>query len=116
MIIDKRQMKAFSSEAANRFESRQIAHLRARFPQQTAGAADAQIRQFVREGRARAEKRGVDAEDDIERFLEFRVIHGLEYDERCDWANRIFTIDGVSGTKKMDWIDDHDQFVLNRPL
>lgn len=114
MNIRPDQMTQMADAMQHSSVKRMIAHLRATFPEATRSKTEAEMRSFVQSGISRAAPYDVKAEADVQRFLEYMMMYGPEFDTHHDWARKILTTQGVSGKKKMDWIDDYDQFVLNR--
>ena len=114
VIVRQEQIDRMGESMQRGFEIRMIAHLRATFPQPTRQQTDDQMTAFVRLGSNRSRPYGITAEGDVQRYLEYMVMYGPEFDTSCAWASEILNTEGISGTKKMDWIDDYDQFVLNR--
>lgn len=57
---------------------------------------------------------GIVTQSDVTRFVEYTVIYGPGFDSKEPWATRILLAAGLSGAEKMDGIDDHDQFEMNR--
>lgn len=113
MIIRDSQIAALRASLEASFEQRMVISLRRKFVAFAADRSDQEIREFVNSGRARAATYGIDTEIDVEHFIEYAVIHGERFD-LLPWAQKILTTDGVDGSKKTDWIDEYDQFVLNR--
>jgi len=114
MQIRKAQMQALSEYMLDRFEDRMVAHLRSRFPEQTQKMQEPDLRAFIRDGIDRARTYGVTKEFDVRRYLECMVTFGAEFDTepQTSWAGDILRSEGLTGTGKMDWIDDHATFAL----
>jgi hypothetical protein len=98
------------------FEKRTLSHLRSTFPDLTAGRVDEEILRFVRLGVDRSASYGIVIERDVERFIEYMVLYGPRFDAdpRYAWAAKLLSAQALSGTAKMDRIDNYDQFVLGR--
>lgn len=99
-------MEAFAKDAKARFETRMVNRLRSNYPAQTRGTADAELRATIRAGVARAATHSVTDESDVERYLDCVIEHGPEFD-RTQWAAPILSNSRLSGSEKMNRIDDH---------
>jgi hypothetical protein len=117
LTITPEQMQAFAPVMRSGFEKRMVAHLRATFPRLTAGRPDDNILRFVRFGLERSAAYNVIIERDVERYLEYMVLYGPQFDTdpRYAWAAEVLSVPEARGTAKMDRIDQYDQFVLGRP-
>ena len=51
-------------------------------------------------------------EADVERYLELTVRRGARFHVEEEWAADILSNENLSGTQKMDRIDDYELFVL----
>jgi hypothetical protein len=98
------------------FEERMNAHLREAFAQETEGVADEQMLGLIRLGIKRAASYGIELEADVERYLEYMVMYGANFDtdRKYPWAGETLRREDVPGNVKMDWIDEYDQFSANR--
>ena len=116
LTIRREQLRVLGEVMQRRFEERMLAHLRAEFPAVTRGQTDDDLLALVRRGVASAEPYGVRTEVDVQRYLEYMMIYGPDFDTnpRSAWAGDILRTEGIGGAKKMDWIDDYDLFV-SRP-
>ena len=96
-----------------RFEDRMISHLRSAFTEKTIGMEDKELRTIIQSGIKRAESYEVTDETDVERFLDCMVRHGHDFDTnpRTSWAGEILGRQGLSGTEKMNHIDEYELFV-----
>ena len=76
---------------------------------------DEDVHMFVNIGVKRANGFGIDGEYDIQRFLECCLIYGEHFGETPEslWAGQILDQDDLSGTEKMDQINDYELFVLS---
>jgi hypothetical protein len=110
MIIRKEQMDVLSRFMLGQFENEMIVHLRSRF-QSCSQMKDGDLRTLVRGGVERAGQYEIVKEYDVRRYLEFMVEYGDDFD-RTEWAAQILTNQSLSGTQKMDRIDDYTLFVL----
>jgi hypothetical protein len=111
-----RQIAALSAVMKSRFESGMVARLRAKFPAITERRSDEEILKFVRLGVQRAAVYGVTIERDVERYVEYMIMYGPHFDVDPRYAGlaRVLNAPELTGTSKMDSIDDYDQFVNRR--
>lgn len=105
----KQVMKAFRQMMLEQFEDEMVLHLRSAFPKKTEAADDEQLRALVRKGIARADGYEVVLVGDVQRYLEYMVDYGEDFDRdpTVSWAGQILRTDGIDGTEKMDRLDDH---------
>jgi hypothetical protein len=117
ITITQEQMAALGQTMRERFEMRMVAHLRQAFPAMTAGREQPLLLEFVRAGMACAHPYGVVFEYDLQRYLDYMMIYGHDFDLRpdCAWAGTILNAPDMTGSQKMDQMDDYDMFVMNRP-
>ena len=108
------QMEVLSAVMRSGFEQRMLTHLRHRFPAPTNGRSDEQILVFIRYGIDRSAAYGITLDQDVARYLEYMMMYGARFDAdpRYAWAARILQDADLSGTTKMDRVDEYDQFVL----
>jgi hypothetical protein len=114
--IRPKQIAALGGVMRTRFEERMVAHLRTLFPQLTQRRAHAEILSFVRIGVARAAVYGVVVERDVQRYIEYMIMYGPRFDEDARYRPlaEVLNRADLSGTSKMNRIDDYDQFVHRR--
>jgi hypothetical protein len=69
---------------------------------------------MIHAGIVKAESYDITDEVDVERFLECMVRFGLDFDNhpQTSWAGQILQDKSLSGTEKMNQIDDYALFVL----
>ena len=110
--IRRGQMVVLRDRALACVVERMAAHLRVRFPEGLAQTDEAQLRERVRQGIREAESHGVTEEYDVRRYLEYRVELGGAFgtDRGPGWANAILRDDTLSGTEKLDRIDEGATF------
>ncbi len=114
LVIRNQQMQAFREAALTDFVKRMAAHLRQACPEPTRKLAEPELHGRIRAGIEKAEKFGVTDENDVRRYLEYVAELGPEFPDAPGhaWAAEILKIQDLSGTKKMNRIDDHHLFVL----
>ena len=106
------QFDVFSKHMRQQFEDRMAVRLRSRFPDHTRPIEEPELRTFIRNGIERAATHNVTAEFDVQRYLEYMVKYGQEFDASPDmsWAGDILNREDLDGSEKMDRIDDRDLF------
>lgn len=114
LTIRKEQMEAFSAAMSRRFEQRMLEHIRDIFADRTKPVSDEKIRIFIQDSITRAERYTIEYEDDIRRFIEYLVIYGTQFDTKPEtrWAGEILQRTDLSGTAKMDMIDDYEMEIV----
>ncbi|MFO7639967.1 MAG: hypothetical protein R6X17_01465 [Candidatus Competibacteraceae bacterium] len=108
LAIRQEQMDVLSAYMRDRFEQRMVKHLQEKFPDRTKDLPDEKIRLVVQNSMKKAEIYGIEYEDDIRRFIEYLVIYGTRLDTREEtrWIGEILRRDDLTGTAKMDLIDN----------
>lgn len=112
LVIRTSQMARFAQHGKERFETRMIAHLFSCFSGLSETLTESQLRDLVRWGVDRAEERGLTDETDVERYLEFMMLYGPDFDSHPEyaWAAEILADAELSGEEKMDKIQDRELF------
>jgi hypothetical protein len=113
-VIRQEQMDALSRQLLRSFVVRMLLQLKTAFPERTKGLTDDELRERIEAGIERAAKYGVTDEADVERYLEYVVRYGPDFDtnKKTFWAGQILREQSLSGTKKMNRIDDYDLFAM----
>ena len=108
------QMEEMSEYMLRQFEDRMVIHLRSAFPDQTKEMTEPDLRAMIQAGIDRANGYDITDENDVIRFLEYLCQYGPDFGESSEtsWANRFLGDENLSGTTKMDDIDDHELFVI----
>jgi len=72
--------------------------------------SDAELRKIITQSVSEAQVYGIDDESDVTRFVEYKFLYGYEFGQTKGtlWAKEILNNSELSGTKKMDKIDDYD--------
>ena len=114
LIIRKEQMETLSKYMLNHFENRMIAHLRSRFKAQLVQTDDSELLALIRRGIEQAKQYDILEEFGIKRYLEYMIEYDPNFDTNpsTSWARQILTAEGVSGSKKMDRLDNYTTFML----
>jgi hypothetical protein len=111
-VIRDAQMKAFEEDLRERFEREMVAHLNSRFTlEQITAHQRLPVSDLVHTAVDTALSRGITAHDDVRRFLELSVEHGLGFENQA-WARTVLADESLSGTEKMDQLDGHTTFAL----
>ena len=108
LVIRKEMMDALGRRTLRQFEDRMVAHLPKAFPEQAGGLAEPELRATVRTGMTRAVQYGVINESDAQRYLEYMMRLGVDFDTAAPtgWAGKILLDETTQGTEKMDRIDE----------
>jgi hypothetical protein len=111
-LVRRTQIDALERYMLEGFILRMSARLRDEFPRDTAALAPAELRTVIENAIAKAETYGVTDEADVERYLEFAARYGADFDvaQQTAWAGEVLRRDDLSGTEKMNTLDDHELF------
>src|SRR5438067_2425975 len=114
--IRPQQMKTLSQRMLDDFVEEMVTHLIAIYPADTSKKTLDGLRAFVIGGISEAEEYGIIYQPDIRRFLEFITPRGSDWEERVEssWALTLLRDQHLSGTAKMDRIDDQELLVAKR--
>ena len=109
LVIRQEQMDSLQAEMVSEFEGRMVVYLPQTFPDQLGATSESDLRSMIRKGIEKAESYGVVLEMDVQRYLESLVVLGSDFDEgpEHEWAGKILDDASLSGTQKMDSIDNH---------
>jgi len=112
LTIRKVQIEALSQSMLKHFEDRMIRHLRSSFSEKTMGIGDQELRIIIQSGMSRAESYEVTDETDVERFLDCIMRLGDDFGVNpvTAWAGDILERRDLSGTDKMNLIDEYELF------
>jgi hypothetical protein len=105
-VMTRAHMSAFSACMVQEFENRMVAHLRAAYPLESGILSEADLRNSIRNGLAKAQRYGIDSETDVRRYLECMMLWGRDFDTdgQRPWAARILGAASLAGREKMDAI------------
>jgi hypothetical protein len=114
--IRQEQLNAFAEFAQGPFESAMLIHLRAAFPKDLEPMRDSELLALIRDGIKCSAAFAIITEGDVQRFLEYMVMYGSAFDSdpAYAWAGKILRTPDTPGRIKMNWIDEYDEFVVNR--
>jgi hypothetical protein len=112
MRIRAEQIRFLGELSGRQFEQRMAAHLRDRFPSQTAAVSDDALLGRIRSGAQKAKCYGLETETQTCTYLEFDVIYGGDFDENAQtgWAGTILRNHRLSGDEKLQALEDHELF------
>lgn len=103
MQLSRRQVAAFSEEAANRFEERMVGILRDYLPQRCDELGEEKLREIIRLGLARAPRYGIGLECDVARYISLMI--GVDPDFDRDpgtaWAGLILRDESLDADQKL---------------
>jgi hypothetical protein len=109
LFISAAQLQLFSDTGLERFKGHLKAHLSLRFRSQIEALAPAQqdLDRLVKDGMDRARMYGLRSEFDVQRYVEYMLLLGPDFDLDTDyaWAARILFAADASGREKMDRLD-----------
>jgi hypothetical protein len=91
LVIRKEQMSVFRRSVFDAFVARMLAHLREAHLERTAAMSDAELETFVRAAVRRAKSFRVRSAVNLEIFLDFVMMHGLDCFDALefDWARQV---------------------------
>jgi hypothetical protein len=109
LVIRDEQMEALRQYMLRSFQNRMVSHLRTDFPEETSEMSDEELQTLVQTGMDKAESYGIVYEDDIQRFLDYMLIHGPDFDQDDSHpeVQAILRDEEMDGEEKMDEIDSH---------
>lgn len=114
LTIRKEQMDVLSQHMLNQFFDRMEEYLTERFSEQTKALENEQLRELIVQGVEDGEKYDVTDENDVKRFIEYLVEYGRDFGHSPEtmWADQFLNNKELTGTEKMNEIDDYDLFVI----
>ena len=112
LVIREEQMQVFDDYAFQQFIDDMVIELRNDYPTQTAEMPEKDLRKMIEDGTDRAEIYDVTTVSDVRRFLGCMLLLGQNFDteDQTVWAGEILRDKEMSGTLKMDEIDDQLNF------
>ena len=109
------QIDVLSEYSLAQFKSHMLDELRATYPAKTAELSRSGLLALVTRGIEGAEKYGIEDEADVRRYLHLLTRRGERFPSQDEEVARILDARGMSGTDKMDQIDQYELFVLDSP-
>ncbi|MGP0017962.1 MAG: hypothetical protein ACLPHP_05295 [Candidatus Sulfotelmatobacter sp.] len=111
LIIRSEQIEIFRRDQLRQFEDDMVVHLWSRFGGHPLLGNEERLRSVIREAVSAAASYGLVYEVDVRRFVEFILEYGTDF-PLAEWAAPILNDARLSGSAKMDRIDDYTVFVL----
>jgi hypothetical protein len=102
------QMQMFGEAMQRSFQLRMLAYVRESFPSITEERSNEQILDMIAQGIDSAGRYHVGAEEDVQRYLKYVFIYGLDFDSKMEQIGEILRADFLIGSKKMDRIDQYE--------
>lgn len=114
MIIRDDQGQTFADNLQKDFEDRMVVHLRTAFAEEAEGWEEDDLREFIRYGIDKAFGYEIKIEADVSRFIEYMFCYGQEFDtdENLEWFQPVLNSQKLTGTQKMDSIDNLNYVAL----
>lgn len=108
LIIRKEQMAVLSQYMRRQFEHRLMMHLRTAFPERLQDIPEAELLAMIQGGIDKAAAYGVELEDDVERYVEYMVPYGSDFDTnpQTAWAGEILRTEHLDGSAKIASLDE----------
>jgi hypothetical protein len=96
------------------FEDHMYQYLRSRFKRRAGAMEKNELRDLIHQGVERAKLYGIKKKKDVRRYLECMIDleHDFDTNEKTIWAANILRDLSLSGSEKMDRIDNYQTFVL----
>jgi hypothetical protein len=109
LVIRQEQIDAFKGHMIAEFVERMVVHLPQTFPEQLHAMPEPELHSLVHQGIEKADGYGVVLETDVQRYLECMVMLNPKFDTtpETEWAGKILNDGTLTGTQKMDSIDNH---------
>jgi hypothetical protein len=107
--IRREQMRTLVEHARETFIRAQTTRVRSAFPRETEALSPEALRSLVEDGFDRARSYGVVKEQDVELFLDCKLLLAPDFDRnaRFPWAADLLNSPQRTGTEKMSVIHDH---------
>lgn len=112
LIVAKSQIAAFDDPVLARSVKDIATYLRELYPAHLKDIDPGALESRVRLGIGQAQRYGIDTVGDVRRFLEFSIAAGAARDAGAvrKWWREILDAPGLSGTRKMDLIEERMTF------
>jgi hypothetical protein len=115
--IRREQMDVFNRLSVEQFCRRTRRHLKQTFPSQTEEMGDERLDELIKSGIARAKRYGLEQERNVQVFLEFLVLYGLDLGTtpKTRWARSILADRNLDEVQKVRRLQDHATFLIREP-
>jgi len=73
-----------------------------------------ELRELIEKGVEQAKKYGIKYESDVSRFLEYQVIYGRDFgcNPETMWADQFLSDPALTGSEKINQLDNYELFVI----
>jgi len=107
------QVRVLNRISMEQFLERMAKHLKQGFPSHVKSMDDAQLRVLIESGMKRAASYGIEFEHDIQGFLEYVVVYGLDFGAtpKTKWAAGILNDEDLDGEQKIELLEQQAMFV-----
>ncbi len=114
LFIRSEQMHILRQYMLSRFEREMAVHLRGHFPKQTGRMQETEFLDTIHSGIKNAKTYGIEKRFDLKRYLEYMILLGYSFDtdQQMVWAGKILRDNAISGSDKMNRIDDYYAFTF----
>jgi hypothetical protein len=108
LVVGAGQIRALEAARLNSFVHQLAKHLRLSFGDALKKESDEELLATARFCCDAAKPFGIELQDDVRRYAEFVVKYGhrMHEDQRHPWIGRVLTAHGLSGTDKMNTLDN----------
>jgi hypothetical protein len=116
MQIRREQMDALREAMLARFRLRMLVHLRSVASAENRELTDVALQETIKTGMQRASAYGIVDEMDIQRYLEFMVRYGADFDTdpATAWAGEILENPDLPDAERMNALEDYESIQLSR--
>jgi len=106
LLIRAAQMAAFYDVAVEKYVADSLPRIQRRFAADYARLGRGGVEALVREGVARARRYAVEADAEVDRFIDLMLTVGVDFDSRpeMEWAANILEDRGLDDRAKMDLV------------
>jgi hypothetical protein len=106
LTLRKQHYDAFRDTARSEFVRRMLAHLKEEFPEKTEAMSKAQLEEFVKRNRDRAEAYSITISDDIEYYIDCAMKYGERFDTdpKTNWAGQFLRTPSLKGSEKVVYL------------
>lgn len=108
LVIRRQQLQALESAQRRRFILQLAKHLRRSFPDRLKNHSEEDLLSTTEFCCDAAKHFGIELQDDVRRYAELVIQYGrrMHEDQRYPWIGRVLASHGLSGTDKMDTLDN----------
>ena len=108
LIIRKEQMVVLERYARANFEKQALKRLRSTHFKRTKDQSDVDLGKLISSGIDKAIGYGMKEQPDIQRFLDYIILFGVDFDDdpEREWMREVLEDDSLEGGDKIAWLDD----------